>query len=86
MVPVEKPGRATGDAAAATAVEDKDIGTATGAWKAVVVGPVEAWGGAPVLVGVAAEDAPLSPMATEPRAPIRSVVIKSIFTPREYTK
>ena len=67
-------------------VEDRAIGVATGAVEMAVAGPVETGSGAPVPAGLAAEDVPLSPIAGEPRTPIRSVAMKSPFTPREYTK
>jgi hypothetical protein len=34
----------------------------------------------------AAEDAPLSPIAGEPRTPSSNVAMKRLFTPRNYTK
>jgi len=72
--------------ATVTLVEDRVIGAATGAAGTAVAGPVETGSGAPVPAGLAAEDVPLSPIAGEPRTPIRSVAMKSPFTLREYTK
>jgi hypothetical protein len=85
---VERPGREKVGVAMATDAEDSEIGVEAveeepdndGVLKLTVALADER------DTGLAAAGAPLSALARDPRTPSRSVAMKSLFTPRNYTK
>jgi hypothetical protein len=78
------------ESVAATGVEETAVAGAVEVWTGALVTAVFEGEGVP-LSGAAGgkspdQDGPLPPMAGDPQIPTRNVAMKSLFTPREYTK